>query len=116
MKNDLRKRIDAFTERCRKEDVNLHGFILSVGGQEKVKAYYAPFREGAPHRMYSVSKTMTAIALGMLMEEGKLSLDDRIAGYFADLLPEQVSPWLLELRIRDMLRMAPCYRQTVYRE
>ena len=116
MKNDLRKRIDAFTERCRKEDVNLHGFILSVGEQEKVKAYYAPFREGAAHRMYSVSKTMTAIALGMLIEEGKLSLDDRIACYFADLLPEQVSPWLLGLRIRDMLRMATCYRQTVYRE
>ena len=116
MKNDLRKRVDAFTGRCRKEDVNLHGFILSVRGQEKVKAYYAPFREGAPHRMYSVSKTMTAIALGMLMEEGKLGLEDRITEYFPDLLPEQVSPWLTELRLRDMLRMATCYRQTAYRE
>ena len=116
MKNDLRKRVDAFTGRCRKEDVNLHGFILSVRGQEKVKAYYAPFREGAPHRMYSVSKTMTAIAIGMLMEEGKLGLEDRITDYFPDLLPEQVSPWLTELRLRDMLRMATCYRQTAYRE
>lgn len=116
MKNDLRKRVDAFTGRCRKEDVNLHGFIISVRGQEKVKAYYTPFREGAPHRMYSVSKTMTAIAIGMLMEEGKLGLEDRITDYFPDLLPEQVSPWLTELRLRDMLRMATCYRQTAYRE
>ena len=116
MKNDLRKRVDAFTGRCRKEDINLHGFILSVRGQEKVKAYYAPFREGAPHRMYSVSKTMTAVAIGMLMEDGKLRLEDRITDYFPDLLPEQVSPWLTELRLRDMLRMATCYRQTAYRE
>ena len=116
MKNDLRKRVDAFTGRCRKEDVNLHGFILSVRGQEKVKAYYAPFREGAPHRMYSVSKTMTAIAIGMLMEEGKFGLEDRISDYFPDLLPERVNPWLTELRLRDMLRMATCYRQTAYRE
>ena len=68
MKNDLRKRVDAFTGRCRKEDINLHGFILSVRGQEKVKAYYAPFREGAPHRMYSVSKTTE----GTLWQEGRV--------------------------------------------
>ena len=112
----LEKRIGRFTDRLRREDVNLHGFILSVDGQEKVRAYYEPFREGEPHRMYSVSKTMVACAIGMLMEEGKLGLEDHIVDYFRDLLPEQVSPWLTRLTIRDMLRMATCYRKTAYRE
>ena len=65
--NRLAARIDAFVKRLQKEDVNMHGFILSVNGQEKAKAYYAPFQEGIPHRMYSVSKTMTGIAVGMLI-------------------------------------------------
>ena len=116
MRQGLEKRVSAFTERVRREDINLHGFILSVGGQEKVKAYYAPFREGQPHRMYSVSKTLVACAVGMLMEEGKLRLEDPVVGFFQDLLPAEPSPYLLRLTLRDMLRMATCYTQTAYRE
>ena len=108
--------IQSFVNRLQKEDVNMHGFLLTVDGQEKAKAYYAPFREGQPHRMYSVSKTMTALAIGMLLDEGKLHLDDCICDYFRDYLPENPSPWLTGLTIRDMLRMATCYRWTQYRE
>ena len=114
--NRLAARVDQFVKRLKKEDVMMHGFILSVKGQEKAKAYYAPFREGHAHRMYSVSKTMTGIAIGMLIDEGKLRLDDHIVDYFRDWLPENPSPWLMALTIRDMLRMATCYRWTAYRE
>ena len=114
--NRLAARVDAFVKRLQNEDVNMHGFILSVNGQEKAKAYYAPFKEGIPHRMYSVSKTMTGIAVGMLIDDGKLSLDDHIVDYFQDWLPEKPDGKLLRLTIRDMLRMATCYRSTTYRE
>ena len=112
----LADRVEAMVRRLKKEDVNMHGFVLTVHGVEKAKAYYAPFREGQPHRMYSVSKTMTGIAVGMLADEGKISLDDPITRYFEDWLPEQPHPWLTSLTIRDMLRMATCYRRTTYRE
>ena len=112
----LEVRVDRMIARLRREDVNMHGMILTVRGEEKVKAYYDPFREGQPHRLYSVSKTMVACAVGMLMEEGKLRLEDHIVDFFPDLLPEQVSPYLAHLTIRDMLRMATCYRQTAYQE
>ena len=72
----LKARVQAFADRLAREDVNMHGFILSVNGVEKAKAYYAPFREGEPHRMYSVSKTMTALAVGLLTDAGKLRRGD----------------------------------------
>lgn len=68
-----------FTERLQREDVNMHGFLLSVSGREIAKAYWFPFREGLPHRLYSVSKTFTGIAVGMLAEDGLLSLDQPVA-------------------------------------
>ena len=105
-----------FTERLQREDVNMHGFLLSVSGREIAKAYWFPFREGLPHRLYSVSKTFTGIAVGMLAEDGLLSLDHPVADFFRDWLPEKPSPFLLRLTIRDMLRMATCYRRTAYRE
>ncbi len=112
----LKMRVEAFVNRLRRLDVCMHGFILSVGGEIKAKAYYAPFAEGQPHRMYSISKTMTALAIGILMDEGKLALDDHIADFFPDYLPQEPDGRLLRLTIRDMLRMATCYRATVYRE
>ena len=87
----MQNRIQAFVRRLQKEDVNMHGFILTVDGQEKAKAYYAPFREGQPHRMYSVSKTITALAIGMLLDAGKLRLDDPICDYFQDYVPSEIA-------------------------
>ena len=105
-----------FTDRLQREDVNMHGFLLSVCGKRIAEAYWAPFRAGRPHRLYSVSKTFTGIAVGMLADDGLLSLDQPVAGFFRDWLPENPSPYLLRLTLRDMLRMATCYRRTAYRE
>lgn len=112
----LRERVMRFVSRLEREDVCMHGFMLSVGGQVKVTACYAPFTEDRPHRMYSVSKSMTALAVGVLLGEGRLGLDDPITDYFADYLPEHPDGRLMRLKLRDMLRMATCYRATAYRE
>ncbi len=112
----LEEIIRCFVSRLLRNDVNMHGFQLSVAGITVAKAYYRPFREGQPHRLYSVSKTFTGIAVGMLSDDGLLSLDQPVADYFRDLLPENPSGFLLRLTLRDMLRMATCYRKTAYRE
>ena len=112
----LATRVENFVSRLKRESVCMHGFILDVQGEVKATAYYPPFEEGKAHRMYSVSKSMTALAIGLLLDEGKISLDDRIADYFRDFLPEKPDARLMRLKIRDMLRMATCYRATVYRE
>ena len=78
----LATRVENFVSRLKRESVCMHGFILDVQGEVKATAYYPPFEEGKAHRMYSVSKSMTALAIGLLLDEGKISLDDRIADYF----------------------------------
>ena len=114
--NTLNSRILRFADRLYDEDVNMHGFMLSVNGTLVAKAYYAPFAEGQPHRMYSISKTMTGIAIGLLVEDGKLELDQRIGSFFPDWMPKSPDPWLSALTIRDMLRMATCYPNATYSE
>ena len=112
----LRHRVQSMIQRLQQEDVNLHGFLLTVRGTIKAGAYYRPFREGQTHRMYSVSKTMTGLAVGMLADEGKLDLDQPVSVFFPDLLPEHPDSRILRQTVRDMLRMATCYKQTEYRE
>lgn len=112
----MKQHIERFMHRLRCEEVNIHGFLLSVNGKEIAKAYYAPFREGEPHRMYSISKTMTCLAVGMLVDAGRISLDQPITDFFRDYLPPVPDERLMRQTIRDMLRMATCFRSTAYRE
>ena len=56
--------------------------------------------------MYSVSKSFTATAIGFAVAEKKLTVADKVISFFPDDLPEEVSPYLAELRIRDLLSMS----------
>ncbi len=47
----------------------------------------APASEKTAFAIYSITKTFTAVATMMLVEEGKVSLDDPISKYLADLPP-----------------------------
>ena len=105
-----------FIERLNREGVCIHGFELRVDGQARAEGYWQPFRRGEPHRMYSVSKSIVSLAIGLLIADGKLRLTDKIADFFPEYLPEAPDPRLLRLTLRDMLRMATCYRKTTYRE
>lgn len=105
-----------FVERLEREDVCLHGFELRQDGEIRAEGYYAPFAKGQPHRMYSVSKSMVALALGLLLGEGRLRLTDHIVDFFPEALPAEPDPRLLRMTIEDMLRMTTCYRRTTYRE
>lgn len=116
MNNNLATRVEAFMQRLEREDVCMHGFILSVGGNIKATAYYDPFKEGEMHRMYSVSKTMVGIAIGMLMDEGKIGMEDRVVTYFRDWLPEKEDPQLNRLTIHELLRFSTNHSKDTYRE
>ncbi len=103
-------------DRWEREDVGMHGFELRRDGALLCEGYWSPFEKGQPHRMYSVSKSMVSLAVGMLLGEGKLSLEERIVDRFPDLLGPRVDARLARLTLRDMLRMATCYEKTTYRE
>lgn len=95
--------------------VNLHGFLMLRGKQIIAEGYYPPFHKDYIHRMYSISKSFTSIAIGLLEEEGKLNLEDRICKYFKDKLEEKTHPYIKAITIRDMLKMATAHKSTTYK-
>ena len=97
------------------QNLRMHGLIVIRDRQTLAEGYYAPFQKGVPHRMFSVSKSMTSLAIGLLEAEEKLRLDDAICDYFPDKLPDKLSGKVRRLTLRDMLRMATCHRETTYK-
>src|SRR5690554_6067515 len=96
-------------------DLCMHSVLLIRRRKLVAEAYYAPFTAKTLHRMFSVTKSFTSLAIGLLQEEGKLSLDHQIADYFPEKLPNQgLHPYLRETTIRDMLIMASPHATTTY--
>ena len=55
-----------------------HSIIMARGNKLFTEMYHKPFHKDFCHRMYSVSKSFVAVAIGLCEEEGLLSLDDKL--------------------------------------
>jgi CubicO group peptidase (beta-lactamase class C family) len=98
--------IEAFVQTLVDKRLCMHGFMLLRHGKVAAEGYWPPFGADMLHRIYSVSKSFTGLAVGMMIDEGKLSLDSRPADIFAEYLPSDPHPFLLEATVRDLLVMA----------
>lgn len=72
----------------------------------------SPMEKNAIFRIYSMSKTVTSVAVLMLMEEGKISLDDPIARH----LPEFAEMQVLSGGTADAPRLRPAAKPITIRE
>ena len=91
---------------CNAEMKYMHGFVVVRHGKVIAEGAWAPFDPlTRPHMLYSHSKSFTSTAIGFLADEGKVDLDERIADIFADKMPTNPPPELLEVRVRDLLTM-----------
>lgn len=84
----------------------MHSILMMHKGKVIYEAYAEPYTRESLQRMYSVSKSFTALAIGLLVEDGVLSLEDRIVEYFPDMVEEPCHPYLRETTIRHLLMMA----------
>lgn len=101
--------IQRFLRELQRSGLNMHSLLMLRGNDIFFERYWAPFKADTPHRMYSVTKSFVAIAIGFLLDEGKLALDDPIVKYFPDKQPEEISPFMAQQTIRHMLMMSTCY-------
>ena len=77
--------------------------------------YFEPFTSDSLHRMFSITKSYTALAVCALAAEGKISLHDPIIKWFADMTPEHPHPYLSAMTVQDMLDMRTCHASTTYK-
>lgn len=99
-----------------KMQVRIHGYMLIKGDCILAEKYYTPFHRESLHRMYSIAKSFTALAVGLLVKNGLVKTEDRICNYFPELLPEEgAHPWCEEMTIKDMLTMRTCHSSTTYK-
>lgn len=85
---------------------SVHSIMLLRHGKVAAEMWNAPYRPEAPHELFSLSKSFTSAAIGFARQEGKLRLDDTIASFFPEKLPEHPDPRFLRMTVRHLLTMS----------
>ncbi len=83
----------------------LHSFMILRHGQVIAEAWWKPEAADKPHVLHSLSKSFNATAIGLAIEDGKLSLDDPVLKFFPADVPADVSDNLKAMKVRDLLTM-----------
>lgn len=78
---------------------------IAVGDENRVLLEHR-FLPDLPRNIYSHTKSYLSTAVGIAIDENRLSLDDRLADCFPENVPEDPHPWLLEITLRDLLMMS----------
>ncbi|MBE5761695.1 MAG: serine hydrolase [Clostridiales bacterium] len=105
----------AFHESLKKSGLCLHATMILRHGKIVHEAYWKPIDENFRHRIYSCSKSVTSIAVGKLVTEGRVRITDKISDYFKDLLPENPNRYVLSATIRDCLMMSSMNNENSYK-
>ena len=97
--------VDAWLTACETELDAVHGFVLMRHGKVIAEGWWKPFTADRTHQLFSVSKSFTSTAVGFLVDDGKVDIDERVVEIFPDKIPPAPSERLQALRVRDLLTM-----------
>ena len=83
-----------------------HEIMILKNGSVIAEAAWAPYETDLPHQLYSLSKSITATAIGMLVDEGLLDIDEALCDIFYDKAPERADLPAYRMTVRHLLNMS----------
>ncbi len=84
----------------------IHSVMVLRHGKVIAEMYPEPFGPEYRHTVYSMSKTFTAAAIGIAIDENRLRITDRVAAFFPEHMPEKISDNLAKITVYDLLTMS----------
>ncbi|MCE7043343.1 serine hydrolase [Dyadobacter sp. CY312] len=85
--------------------LNLHSLMILRHGKILAEGWWAPYQADLKHTLYSLSKSFTSSAIGFAVNEGKLSVNDKVISFFPDQVPAEISANLGNMKVQDLLTM-----------
>ena len=101
--------IKRFIDHLNGSNLSTHNVIIARGDDIVFGKYWQPFNSEFLHRMYSVTKSFVAIALGFLADEGRVDLDAPICRYFPEESAKSPDDRVRQQTVRQMMCMRTAY-------
>ena len=87
------------------KDTEMHHFMALRHGKVICECNFAPYPKGMWHITHSMCKSITGMAIGMLIEEEKLKLDENIYDIFSDHINAFSKIFRLVITVENLLTM-----------
>lgn len=85
---------------------NVHAVTVLSHGKCVFTAAKAGYSADMPHAAFSLSKTVTAFAVGMLIDDKKLSVNDSVLSFFPEFKGKRISAKFKTLTLHHLLSMS----------
>lgn len=102
--------LTALLDRLEAAPVECHSLMVVRRGHVVAEGWWAPYSTERPHLLYSLTKTFTAVAVGLAVEDGLLTLDDRVVDVLPDHVPTDASDQARRLTVHHLLTMTTGHR------
>lgn len=89
-----------------KSEIQFHSIMIVRHGNVIAEGWWDPYKPEYKHQLYSLSKSFTSTGVGLAVKEGLLSVEDKVISFFPEDLPDEVSPNLDSLTVKDLLTMS----------
>jgi len=99
------KMIRQFIAAANASGIGWHSFMLLRRGYVLAEGWWKPFEPSFTHTLYSLSKSFTSTAIGLLVAEKKLTVDDTVISFFPDEIPASVDDHLKQMKVKHLLTM-----------
>ena len=97
--------MESYLQDVKDKNLNLQSVMVLQHGKVVYEKWLNGGEPQTPHVLNSVSKTFTSAAVGLAINEGFLSLDDKLISFFPDDLPVSPSENLKKVTIYNLLTM-----------
>jgi hypothetical protein len=67
--------VGALLDRLETQGIECHSLVVVRGGSVVAEGWWAPYSADRPHLLHSLTKSFTAIAVGLAVDDGLLALD-----------------------------------------
>jgi len=94
----------------------VHSYMLIRHGKVVAEGWWAPYDAATRHALFSVSKSFVAMAMGLAIEDRKITINDRVNWFYPEYVPTNQHEWAKEIRIRDLMSMASGQQNDSLRE
>ena len=87
------------------ETLNMHDIIIARNGRILTEAYFGSHKKGIWKATFSACKSVVSIAIGMLIDEGKLTLETTLEEIFPKEMKSLTKLRIKNITVYDLLTM-----------
>lgn len=95
-----------FLDGMNAEGLEAHSFMFLRHGKVIAEGWWKPYGPDFTHLMYSASKSVTSLGIGIAIDEGRLQVTDKVISFFPEYVTDSISENMKILTVKDLLTMS----------